>query len=157
MLNVLLQESALKRLAFARKQRAIRDAVRIGDQIIRRNRRMLLASTFNAWKVRTGVYRQVARRFQASLEVTLRWAWTQWRAQLATQVVVYQSTSCKAFKTLLHFTSSDEVKASLPHMMLIKWHDEELSCCVTACIQQHQRSAFSHAPLCITDWQQHTC
>ena len=81
-----LQVSALKRLAFARKQRAIRDAVRIGDQIIRRNRRMLLASTFNAWKVRTGVYRQVARRFQAALQVTLRWAWGQWRAQIATQV-----------------------------------------------------------------------
>ena len=104
-LALLLQESSLKRLAFARKQRAIRDAVRIGDQIIRRNRRMLLASTFNAWKVRTGVYRQVARRFQASLEVTLRWAWTQWRAQLATQVLVYHSTSCEASKifTLSHF------------------------------------------------------
>lgn len=80
------QVSVLKRVAFARKQRAIRDAVRIGDQIIRRNRRMLLASTFNAWKLRAGVYRQVARRFQAALEVTLRWAWGQWRAQLATQV-----------------------------------------------------------------------
>lgn len=76
----------MKHMVFARKQRAIRDAMRIGDQIIRRNRRMLLASTFNAWKLRAGVYRQVARRFQASLEVTLRWAWGQWRAQLATQV-----------------------------------------------------------------------
>jgi len=76
----------MKRTVFARKQRAIRDAMRIGDQIIRRNRRMLLASTFNAWKLRAGVYHQVARRFQAALEVTLRWAWGQWRAQLATQV-----------------------------------------------------------------------
>ena len=70
-----------------RKQRAIRDALCIGNQIIRRNRRMLLASTFNAWKLRAGIYRQVARRFQASLEVTLRWAWGQWRAQLAAQVL----------------------------------------------------------------------
>ena len=75
-------------MAFARKQRAIRDAVRIGDQIIRRKRRMLLAGTFNAWKLRAGIYRQVARRFQASLQLTLRWAWTQWKAQLATQVLV---------------------------------------------------------------------
>ena len=81
----------LKRTAFARKQRAIRDALRIGDQIIRRNRRMLLASTFNAWKLRAGIYRQVACRFQASLQVTLRWAWGQWRAQLAVQVL---HTSC---------------------------------------------------------------
>ena len=73
-------------MVFARKQHAIRDALRIGDQIIRRNRRMLLASTFNAWKLRAGIYRQVARRFQASLQVTLRWAWGQWRTQLATQV-----------------------------------------------------------------------
>lgn len=82
----LLQVSVLKQMAFVRKQHAIRDAVQIGDQIIRRSRRMLLASTFNAWKLRAGIYRQVARRFQASLEVTLRWAWGQWRAQLATQV-----------------------------------------------------------------------
>ena len=75
-------------MAFARKQRAIRDAVRIGDQIIRRKRRMLLAGTFNAWKLRAGIYRQVARRFKASLQLTLRWAWTQWKAQLATQVLV---------------------------------------------------------------------
>lgn len=64
----------------------MRDALRIGDQIIRRNRRMLLASCFNAWKLRAGIYRQVARRFQASLEVTLRWAWSQWRTQIVTKV-----------------------------------------------------------------------
>lgn len=78
--------SVAKRIIFSRKQRAIRDALRIGDQIIRRNRRMLLASTFNAWKLRAGIYRQVAARFQASLEVTLRWAWSQWRTQIAVQV-----------------------------------------------------------------------
>lgn len=76
----------MKTRAFARKQRALKDAVRIGDQIIRRKRRMLLAGTFNAWKLRAGIYRQVARRFQASLQLTLHWAWTQWKAQLATQV-----------------------------------------------------------------------
>ncbi|KAL3156620.1 hypothetical protein ABBQ38_000907 [Trebouxia sp. C0009 RCD-2024] len=84
------QASVLKRKAFARKQHAIRDAVRIGDQIIRRKRRMLLAGTFNAWRLRAGVYRQVARRFQASLHLTLRWAWTQWKAQLATQALERQ-------------------------------------------------------------------
>ena len=78
--------AAAKRMIFLRKQRAMRDALRIGDQIIRRNRRMLLASCFNAWKLRAGIYRQVARRFQASLEVTLRWAWSQWRTQTATKV-----------------------------------------------------------------------
>lgn len=87
-----LQASVLKRIAFVRKQHAIRDAVRIGDQIIRRKRRMLLAGTFNAWKLRAGIYRQVARRFQASLQLTLRWAWTQWKAQLATQVLIRLSS-----------------------------------------------------------------
>ena len=97
-------------MAFARKQRAIRDAVRIGDQIIRRKRRMLLAGTFNAWKLRAGIYRQVARRFQASLQLTLRRAWTQWKAQLATQVLILLCTRtvaqslkyCEAFQTVLY-------------------------------------------------------
>ena len=49
---------------------------------------MLMAGTFNAWRLRAGIYRQLARRFQASLQLTLRWAWTQWKAQLAMQVLL---------------------------------------------------------------------
>ncbi len=114
------QVSAMKRMVFARKQRAIRDAMRIGDQIIRRNRRMSLASTFNAWKLRAGIYRQVARRFQASLEVTLRWAWGQWRAQLATQVggptfVVLVSSSC----TVPSLADVKLVRRSKKHLLLL--------------------------------------
>ena len=73
--------------------------MRIGDQIIRRKRRMLLAGTFNAWKLRAGIYRQVARRFQASLQLTLRWAWTQWKAQLATQVPLLPPAPWTVFST----------------------------------------------------------
>ena len=97
-------------MAFARKQRAIRDAVRIGDQIIRHKHRMLLAGTFNAWKLRAGIYCQVARRFQASLQLTLSRAWTQWKAQLAIQVLVLLHVCavaqmpmyCEAFQAPLH-------------------------------------------------------
>lgn len=36
---------------FLRKQRALQDALRIGDQIVRRRNRELLAATFSAWHV----------------------------------------------------------------------------------------------------------
>lgn len=115
-----LQESVLKRRAFARKQRALKDAVRIGDQIIRRKRRMLLAGTFNAWKLRAGVYRQVARRFRASLQLTLQWAWTQWKAQLATQVLPPMYTLWIAAHVVRG--ASDTASCQLCHGHCFIWH-----------------------------------
>ncbi len=121
----------MKRMVFARKQRAIRDAMRIGDQIIRRNRRMLLASTFNAWKLRAGVYRQVARRFQASLEVTLRWAWGQWRAQLATQVGGHYL--CGAGQWQLHNSSLVDVKLVKQSNKMLVPTSQVLTACIRTC------------------------
>ena len=40
---------AIKRAVFARKQRAIQDALRIGDSIARQRNRELLEATFKAW------------------------------------------------------------------------------------------------------------
>jgi hypothetical protein len=115
----------MKRTVFARKQRAIRDAMRIGDQIIWRNRRMLLASTFNAWKLRAGVYHQVARRFQAALEVTLRWAWGQWRAQLATQVGGHYFRGANGQWQLLSSSLADGKLAK--HLLLLHRYQQAAS------------------------------
>lgn len=41
----------LRNVAFQHKQRAIREALAIGEQVARRRRAALLASTFMAWHV----------------------------------------------------------------------------------------------------------
>jgi hypothetical protein len=46
-----LQVRVLRNVAFQHKQRAIREALAIGEQVARRRRRALLASTFMAWHV----------------------------------------------------------------------------------------------------------
>jgi hypothetical protein len=48
---VRLQVRVLRNVAFQHKQRAIREALAIGEQVARRRRRALLASTFMAWHV----------------------------------------------------------------------------------------------------------
>lgn len=76
----------MRRLAFARKQRAIRDAVLIGDRIIRRKRRELMSAVLNAWRMHAGLYRQVAQRFRSAMEVSMRTCLSMWRATVREQV-----------------------------------------------------------------------
>ena len=56
---VFLQVRVVKRVAFQQKQRAVREALAIGDQIARRRKQQLLAACFTAWHVQ--VSRKVAR------------------------------------------------------------------------------------------------
>lgn len=46
-----MQVRILKQVAFEHKQRAIRDALQIGEQIRRRRHRELLAAAFTAWHI----------------------------------------------------------------------------------------------------------
>ncbi|MEW5306627.1 MAG: hypothetical protein WDW36_009081 [Sanguina aurantia] len=75
----LTQERSLKRTVFVRKQRAVADALRIGEQIRRRRQRQLMAAAFSAWRVQAGVYRAVARRLRSIMARTLATSFRQWR------------------------------------------------------------------------------
>lgn len=51
---LVLQVRVLRNVAFQHKQRAVREAVAIGEQVARRKRLELLAATFMAWHVQVG-------------------------------------------------------------------------------------------------------
>jgi hypothetical protein len=76
----------MRRVAFARKQRAIRNAVRVGDEICLSRKRHLLAACLGAWRVSASVYREVARRLAARALGDLRLSWDVWRAFLSRKV-----------------------------------------------------------------------
>ena len=77
------QLRALKELAFARKQRALRQALAMGERARRQRRAATLAAAFSAWRVRAGKYRRVAAKLAGLLEVTLRAAFASWRSEAA--------------------------------------------------------------------------
>jgi len=45
----------LREVAFQNKQRAIREALEVGEQVARRRKAALLASSFMAWHIQVGV------------------------------------------------------------------------------------------------------
>ena len=74
-----VQDVAMKRLAFQRKQRAIHDALRIGAQIARRNRRQLVTAVFVAWRLQSRVFRALRRHLAARQAASLHRVWQGWR------------------------------------------------------------------------------
>ena len=74
------QDTVLKRVAFQRKQRALRDAIAIGARLVRRRQRMLTVATFLAWRGRTQLLRAAAAKRESSLAGCARRALLHWRA-----------------------------------------------------------------------------
>jgi hypothetical protein len=60
-----MQVRVVKRVAFQQKQRAVREALAIGDQIARRRKQQLLAACFTAWhvQVRTRTLRRPSTHY----------------------------------------------------------------------------------------------
>jgi len=73
------QLRVMKEVAFAHKQRAIRQALQMGEQIARRRARAALAASFTAWRVQVTKYRRVADKLASMLELSLRSAFAAWR------------------------------------------------------------------------------
>lgn len=78
----LVSELTLKRRAFVRKQRALRSAVLLGSQILRRRQRELLLGAFAAWRLRAGVFKRLQRLLAARMTLTLSTAWGVWAAAM---------------------------------------------------------------------------
>ncbi|KAF5836739.1 hypothetical protein DUNSADRAFT_5527 [Dunaliella salina] len=62
------QEQNLRRRIFVQKQRAVQEAIRIGDQIRGRRNAELLQTTLLAWHLQAGLFREVASRFGAIMK-----------------------------------------------------------------------------------------
>ncbi len=62
----------MKQVAFERKQRAVREAVAIGDQLLRSRRRELLAAAFTAWHIQVRGWHMDAAHIPA---MTVRVVW----------------------------------------------------------------------------------
>ncbi|KAF6256503.1 hypothetical protein COO60DRAFT_99985 [Scenedesmus sp. NREL 46B-D3] len=73
------QVRVLRNVAFQHKQRAIREALAIGEQVARRRRAALLASTFMAWHVQVSMYRKVAEKLASLLHHSLATCFRAWR------------------------------------------------------------------------------
>lgn len=73
-----VQETALKRDAFQRKQRALRDAMAIGDRLARRRQRLLLAAAFVAWRSRMRLMQAVSAKRMAVVAARMRHTLLHW-------------------------------------------------------------------------------
>ncbi|KAF8062705.1 aldo-keto reductase 2 [Scenedesmus sp. PABB004] len=74
------QVRVLRGAAFHAKQRAIAEALAIGEQVARRRRRELLTASFMAWHVQVSKYRKVAQRLAGLLAHSLATCFRAWRA-----------------------------------------------------------------------------
>ena len=75
----LVQLRCAKRLAFERKQRALRDAVRVGDRMASRRRRDTLCACLTAWRLLAARYQAVGAALQRKSLATLEGAFASWR------------------------------------------------------------------------------
>lgn len=83
-----MQATAKKRLAFQRKQRAMHNALMIGDQIARRNRRELVAAAFGGWRRRSEVGIRVKLHLATREVATLQKCLALWRWRVRNKVCV---------------------------------------------------------------------
>jgi hypothetical protein len=83
---LLHQDLGVKRVAFQRKQRALRDALAIGDALARRRRMGLATACFGAWRMRARVCGIAAARLAQRQALTQRAAWQHWRSFSAQKV-----------------------------------------------------------------------
>ena len=76
----------MKRAAFQRKQRALADALAIGARLARHRKRALQAATFQAWRMRCHLFKQVAQRLRGALSQRSADTFGRWREFVASQV-----------------------------------------------------------------------
>ena len=74
-----LQLRCAKRLAFERKQRALRDAVQMGDRLARKKRRHTLGACLNAWRLTAAKFQAVGAALQRRSQATLEGAMSYWQ------------------------------------------------------------------------------
>ena len=79
---------SMKGAAFARKQVALRQAVAIGDAILRAKRRELVAACFGGWRMRARVLLLVQQRLGERLRGSLAMAWAEWMKYHRLQVSI---------------------------------------------------------------------
>jgi hypothetical protein len=72
-----------KRRMFLRKQRALRDALLVGKQLHRKQRRRALAAAFEAWNARTRSRRRVQAFITPRTDSLMRAAWEVWQLTCA--------------------------------------------------------------------------
>ena len=80
---------ALKRVAFMRKQRALRQAVLVGDRMASRKRQQLLGACLAAWRLRTRQYSRVAAAFESHMLTLVSDIWRRWRRFCNEQVITW--------------------------------------------------------------------
>lgn len=122
------QEYALKRAAFQRKQRALRDAMVIGDRLARRQRRLLAAATLGAWRgrvrtlaVASGLAARILRRCVHGLLL-------HWRAHLQHKVGQAAAT-CTGLSSVVADTGLSGLKSSQNalHALAVKYSSSALA------------------------------
>jgi hypothetical protein len=73
------QVRLLREVAFQNKQRAIREALVVGEHIARQRRAALLTASFMAWHVQVSKYRKVAQKLASLLQRSLSSCFRSWR------------------------------------------------------------------------------
>ncbi|KXZ52960.1 hypothetical protein GPECTOR_8g333 [Gonium pectorale] len=79
------QAMVIKRAVFVRKQRALAEALRRGDELAARRGAELLELAFRSWRLRAGIFREVSRRLRAVQGRTLAIAFEDWREYAGTK------------------------------------------------------------------------
>eukprot|EP00775_Hariotina_reticulata_P009297 gene9297-9462_t len=96
------QVRRLREIAFQTKQRALKEALVIGEQVARRRRAALLTACFMAWKVQVSKYRKVAEKLAGLLQHSLSTCFRAWTDQAQQARVRMLQAERHASTKLLH-------------------------------------------------------
>jgi len=120
------QEQNLRRRIFVQKQRAVQEAIRIGDQIRNRRNTELLQTTLLAWHLQAGLFREVASRFRAIMKRGLSSAFRSWH-DLVVDVRVANNRALQHFRLSWQYRFLFQWKAAAAKSREITLANEELS------------------------------
>ena len=73
----------IQKILYFEKQRAIQEAIRIGDQTIRRKKKELLVAVFTAWKLRRAVFLKIKQHLLDRVDITLQHVIGAWKDHVA--------------------------------------------------------------------------
>ena len=69
-------------IVFSQKQEALKEALKFGDKLRREREQVLLASAFQNWRLRTGIFKKVALRFASIANRTTAYCFRHWHSSV---------------------------------------------------------------------------
>ena len=82
MISPLTLLSLSSQIVFSQKQEALKEALKVGDKMRREREMALVASAFQNWRLRTGIFKKVALRFASIANRTTAFCFRHWHSSV---------------------------------------------------------------------------